>query len=97
LNVKPATLWRPPPDEFNYVPKGSIDLNTTQKTNYKPFETFPERVKPFKAIETLQLPTDPFNAISAYQREFIPKENDGLSSIVKRNSNESTLVFFTYV
>ncbi len=89
MEARPATVYQPPPDKFEYLPKGSIDLNTIQKTNYKPFQVT-ERAKPFKAVESLQLPTEPFNAISTYQQEYTTKENNGFASIVKKNANEST-------
>jgi hypothetical protein len=89
LEARPATVYQPPPDKFEYLPKGLIDLNTIQKTNYKPFQ-ITERVKPFKAVESLQLPTDPFNAVTAYQQEYTNKENIGFANIVKKNANEST-------
>ena len=88
-NARPATVYRPPIEQYDYLPRGSIDLNTTQKTEFKPIE-IKGRLKSCKLVDNHVLSTEPFNGITSYKAEFYDKPNNGLANIVKRNSNEST-------
>ncbi len=88
-NARPATTYVPPPDLFIYAPKGSIDFNTIQKLEFKPYDKF-EMAKPFKMLDNHQLSTEPFSKVSSYVADFAKNENINYPSRVKKNSNEMT-------
>lgn len=88
-NARPATVYRPPVEQYDYLPKGSIDLTTTQKTEFKPIE-IKGRLKSCKLVDNHVLSTEPMNGISSYSAEYYNKPNIGINNIVKRNSNEAT-------
>lgn len=86
---RPATTYRPPPNEFEYVPKGSIDFNTTQKSEYKAYENA-ERAAPYKSYDHHEPSTEPISGVSSYKAEYFSKENHGFANRVKKNPNEPT-------
>lgn len=86
FNPRPATAFVPPKDLFLYVPKGSIDLKTVQKLDFKSYGP-QEKAKPFKLVDSHERSDEPLSKVTAYREEFIPKENTG-NYRVKRNANE---------
>ncbi|CAF0808934.1 unnamed protein product [Brachionus calyciflorus] len=88
--ARPATAYKPPPDQYDYVPKGFIDLKTIQKVDFVKFEP-QEKIKPFKLVDNVGKSNEPISYATSYRAEFVAKENKGLSNIVKRNSNESSM------
>lgn len=83
-NPRPATAYQPPQDSFVNLPKGTMDFNTIQKTEFPAYEP-QERVKPIKAMDNHEVKShEPFKGKTAYQMEYFLKENKGLSNIVKK-------------
>jgi hypothetical protein len=71
------------------LPKGSIDLNTIQKTEFKPYPVM-ERVKPVKILDNHKLSTDPFSVTTSYKSDFPFSEINSFAVKVKRNPNETS-------
>lgn len=88
-HARPASTYQPPPDLFVYLPKGSIDLNTIQKTEYRPYPVT-QRAKPFKNVDNYQVSTEPISGISSYKADFPINENPIFATKVRRNPNESS-------
>ena len=87
--ARPATTYRPPTNPYEYLPKGDIDFNTIQKTEYKPYE-ITERAKSFKTVDKHVRLCEPISGITSYNSEFINKDRSNVGPIVKRNPNQET-------
>lgn len=91
LSARRPNAFQPPPDAHYFVPRGTMQFDTVNKSDFKAYEN-PERSKSMKQIDKYEKSDEKLSGTTSYNAEYFAKQLKklGSSHIVKKNSNQTT-------
>lgn len=90
LDARPASMCQPLPDVHQFLPKGTMDFNTSNKSDFKAYEVR-GRTKSMKKIDKYEKSDAKMSGNTSYGSEYFAKALKGCSfNAVKKNPNETT-------